>query len=152
MQLDAIPNKARGLNTSAAAHYIGFSEGFLRKARRGKTQVKGPKYRRIGNRVVYCLEDLDAFLDEFPAESSIKDAEKQPLANRQANSDNSIPDTKTEASDFLRSVAENSSRTTGGKLQQLGDNPFIRELKTKLCQLGLPDSAVPRTERRRSND
>ena len=60
---------ARGLNTSAAANYIGFSEAFLRKARRGKTKVSGPKYRRIGNRVVYLREDLDAFLDMYEAVS-----------------------------------------------------------------------------------
>ena len=62
-------NSARGLNTAAAAQYIGFSSGFLRKARRGLTQVPGPKYRRISNRVVYLREDLDQFLDQFDAES-----------------------------------------------------------------------------------
>ena len=60
---------ARGLNTAASAQYIGFSEGFLRKARRGKTEVKGPHFRRIGNRVIYLREDLDAFLDNFQPES-----------------------------------------------------------------------------------
>ncbi len=60
---------ARGLNTAASANYIGFSEAFLRKARRGKTQASGPKYRRIGNRVVYLREDLDAFLDQYDAKS-----------------------------------------------------------------------------------
>ena len=66
------PNSApapRGLNTSAAANYIGFSEGFLRKARRGMTKIPGPQYRRIGNRVVYLREELDAFLDTSEAES-----------------------------------------------------------------------------------
>jgi len=69
MTENAIPTSARGLNTVAAAHYIGFSEGFLRKARRGRTKVAGPPYRRIGNRVVYLREELDAFLDHFLVES-----------------------------------------------------------------------------------
>ena len=69
MTTHAVPTSARGLNTPAAAHYIGFSESFMRKARRGKTQVEGPKYRRIGNRVVYLREDLDAFLDMYEAVS-----------------------------------------------------------------------------------
>ena len=56
----------RGFNTRSAARYIDFSEGFLRKARRGKTKVPGPNYRRIGNRVIYLREELDAFLDQFP--------------------------------------------------------------------------------------
>lgn len=60
---------ARGLNTAASANYIGFSEAYLRKARRGKTQVSGPKYKRIGNRVVYLREDLDAFLDEYESKT-----------------------------------------------------------------------------------
>jgi hypothetical protein len=69
MQYLASNNSPRGLNTDAAAQYIGFSSGFLRKARRGLTQVPGPQYRRIGNRVVYLREDLDKFLDQFEAES-----------------------------------------------------------------------------------
>jgi hypothetical protein len=59
----------RGLKTPEAAAYIGFSEGFLKKARRSQTDVDGPKYRRIGNRVIYTLEDLDAWLDQFSVES-----------------------------------------------------------------------------------
>lgn len=59
----------RGLKTGPAADYIGFSEGFLRKARRFRTEIDGPKYRRIGNRVIYTREDLDAWLDQFNSES-----------------------------------------------------------------------------------
>jgi hypothetical protein len=59
---------SRGLNTAAAAHYIGFSAAFLRKARRLKTEINGPKFRRIGNRVIYLREDLDAWLDQFSDE------------------------------------------------------------------------------------
>jgi hypothetical protein len=59
----------RGLRTPEAAAYIGFSEGFLRKARRLETEVEGPNYRRIGNRVIYTIEDLDSWLDQFSVES-----------------------------------------------------------------------------------
>ena len=55
---------ARGLNTSNAAQYIGFSESFLRKALMGITDVEGPNFKKIGKRVVYLREDLDAFLDQ----------------------------------------------------------------------------------------
>ncbi len=55
---------ARGLATGDAAHYIGFSESFLRKARIGLTGVAGPNFKKIGKRVVYLREDLDAFLDQ----------------------------------------------------------------------------------------
>lgn len=55
---------ARGLNTSNAAQYIGFSESFLRKARMGITDVTGPNFKKIGKRVVYLREDLDAFLEQ----------------------------------------------------------------------------------------
>ena len=55
---------ARGLNTSDAAQYISFSESFLRKARMGITDVAGPNFKKIGKRVVYLREDLDAFLEQ----------------------------------------------------------------------------------------
>ena len=55
---------ARGLTTGDAAHYIGFSESFLRKARIGLTEVAGPNFKKIGQRVVYLREDLDAFLEQ----------------------------------------------------------------------------------------
>lgn len=58
------PLLARGLRTRDAADYIGFSEAFLRKARRGETTVPGPIFKRIGRRVIYLREDLDVFLDE----------------------------------------------------------------------------------------
>ncbi len=48
-----------------AADYLGVSQEFLRKARQGKTKIKGPPYRKIGERIViYTIEDLDAYIDE----------------------------------------------------------------------------------------
>ena len=64
------PLLARGLRTRDAANYIGFSEAFLRKARRVETKVPGPIFQRIGSRVIYLREDLDAFLDQSKQESA----------------------------------------------------------------------------------
>ncbi len=57
----------RGLSTADAAHYISFSESFLRKARIGLSNTPGPKFKKIGKKVVYLREDLDAFLDQGEA-------------------------------------------------------------------------------------
>ena len=59
----------RGFNTSNAAIYTDFSEGYLRKARRGLTAVPGPKFRRIGGRCIYDKAFLDEWLSSFPVES-----------------------------------------------------------------------------------
>ena len=69
MAINANVDGPRGLNTADAASYIGFSEGYLRKARRSMTEIAGPKFLRIGNRVIYLREDLDAWLDQFSDES-----------------------------------------------------------------------------------
>lgn len=58
---------ARGLRPRDAAEYVGFSEAFLKKARCGLTEVPGPRFKKIGTRVIYLLEDLDAFLDQSEA-------------------------------------------------------------------------------------
>lgn len=58
---------ARGLRPRDAAEYIGFSEAFLKKARCGLTEVPGPQFKKIGTRVVYLREDLDAFLEQSEA-------------------------------------------------------------------------------------
>ena len=58
----------RGFTTKGASHYIGTSENFLKKARRkpipGETRTPGPVFTRIGSKVIYLKEDLDAYLDE----------------------------------------------------------------------------------------
>ena len=58
------PLIARGLKTKDAAVYVGFSEAFLKKARCGLTEAPGPRFKKIGSRVVYLREDLDAFLEQ----------------------------------------------------------------------------------------
>ena len=61
------PPVARGLRERDAAAYIGHSGAFLKKARRGLTEVPGPRFRKVGSRVIYLLEDLDDFLDQSEA-------------------------------------------------------------------------------------
>ncbi len=55
---------ARALNTTGASRYVGHSEHFLKKARRGLTDTPGPKFLKIGSRVIYLREDLDTWLDQ----------------------------------------------------------------------------------------
>lgn len=59
--------QARALSTADAAHYICFSESFLRKARIGLTNTPGPKFKKIGKKVVYLRENLDSWLDQGEA-------------------------------------------------------------------------------------
>ena len=53
----------RGLSTEAAARYTGLSPSFLEKARINKTKTPGPKFRKIGKRVVYLIDELNEFLE-----------------------------------------------------------------------------------------
>ena len=59
--------KVRAFSTPNAATYIGLSVSFLEKARVNQTKTPGPKPTKIGKRVVYLREDLDAYLDNPPA-------------------------------------------------------------------------------------
>ena len=70
------PPPARGLRTGDAADYIGFSQAFLRKARCGKTEISGPKFKKIGSRVVYLREDLDAFLEQSEQDENLDQSER----------------------------------------------------------------------------
>ena len=56
-------------NTSGAARFLLCSEGYLRKARRGKTSVSGPPFRRIAGRCIYEREALDEWASSHPVES-----------------------------------------------------------------------------------
>jgi len=57
----------RGLSTAQAARYLGISESFLEKARINQTELPGPIAIKIGRRVIYRKNDLDAYLDNPPA-------------------------------------------------------------------------------------
>ena len=54
-----VPVRARWLRRPAAARYIGIDPDTLLS---WAGQKKGPKYRRIGSRVVYDVRDLDGFV------------------------------------------------------------------------------------------
>ena len=58
-----IPIEPRGLNTAAAARYIGLSTSFLEKARLNQTKTPGPLFRRKGKRILYLKNELDAYLE-----------------------------------------------------------------------------------------
>ena len=51
----------RYLRTPEAGHYLGLSGRTLEKHR---TFGTGPRYRKIGGRVIYALADLDTWADE----------------------------------------------------------------------------------------
>ena len=57
----------RGFCTVAAATYTSLSESFLQKARIGATECPGPRWRKVGNRVIYLKEDLDDWLNAQPS-------------------------------------------------------------------------------------
>ena len=54
----------RGYNTGAASNYLGLSTSWLRKARIGATSTAGPKFRKVGRRIIYTKDALDNFLDD----------------------------------------------------------------------------------------
>ncbi len=57
------PIEPRGLNTAAAARYLGLSTSFLEKARLNQTTTQGPPFRRKGKRILYLRNELDAYLE-----------------------------------------------------------------------------------------
>ena len=59
----------RGLSTAEAAQYTSVSKSFFEKARIGATETPGPQFIKVGRRVVYRRQDLDAWLDQFRADS-----------------------------------------------------------------------------------
>ena len=63
---DGPPITRRGLSEADAANYIGMSRSFLRQARMdGKrfNRTPGPPFTKIGRKVLYLKDDLDAWLE-----------------------------------------------------------------------------------------
>ena len=54
------------LNTSEAADVIGLSTSFLEKARINQTRFPGPKFIKLGKRVLYLRSELDKYLANPP--------------------------------------------------------------------------------------
>lgn len=53
------------LSTRDAATYLGLSERYLANLRCPGAKIDGPPFRRIGRRVVYLVDDLDAWLAAY---------------------------------------------------------------------------------------
>ena len=61
------PHKHRLLTEKQAAPYIGMSRSFLRQSRmngKRENRTPGPPFLKIGRKVLYLAEDLDAWLME----------------------------------------------------------------------------------------
>ena len=58
----------RALSTKHAAQYLDLSDSFLRKARMKNSNTVGPKYRKMGSKILYTIEDLNEFLDQLPTQ------------------------------------------------------------------------------------
>ena len=58
----------RAFSTPRAAVYLGLSESFLEKSRVNQPKTPGPVATKIGKRVVYLRENLDAYLENPPTE------------------------------------------------------------------------------------
>ena len=59
LEASRVPN--RYLRTTEAGRYLGLSGRMLEKHR---TYGTGPRYRKIGGRVIYALNDLEAWADQ----------------------------------------------------------------------------------------
>lgn len=65
-QNNLVENISRGVNEKAAARYIGMSVSFLQKDRMNgvlANRTKGPRYLKVGKRVIYLREELDNWLN-----------------------------------------------------------------------------------------
>jgi hypothetical protein len=60
-----LPARQRALRREAASRYIGVDAATLQDWA-GEKPPKGPPFRRLGGRVVYLIEELDAYLDALP--------------------------------------------------------------------------------------
>jgi hypothetical protein len=65
-----LPLAPKYLRTEAAARYLTLDPATLAdwRGERGK----GPRYRKIGGRVVYSIADLDAWLEEHPLQGGVR--------------------------------------------------------------------------------
>ena len=64
-----LPPRRRYLRPDAAATYLGLDAGTLSNWR---STGSVPRYKKVGARVTYALEDLDDFMAQFPLHGSGK--------------------------------------------------------------------------------
>ncbi len=60
-----LPVRQRALRREAASRYIGVDAATLQDWA-GERPPKGPPFRRLGGRVIYLIDELDAYLDALP--------------------------------------------------------------------------------------
>ena len=77
-------NQERYLRTPDAARYLGLSPRTLEKHR---TFGTGPTYRKIGGRVVYAIDDLQAWADR-----GVQSSTSDPFGNRVSPARRSKPE------------------------------------------------------------
>ena len=58
----------RFLNEIEAASYLALSRSYLRKSRMKKDPLPGPRWRRLGRKIIYDVRDLDFFAESLPHE------------------------------------------------------------------------------------
>ena len=61
-----IQDAKRAISEAQAAHYLGMSRSFLRQDRMNgqrENRTPGPRFIRIGKRIRYLIDDLDAWLE-----------------------------------------------------------------------------------------
>ncbi len=68
----------RGLKPPAAGHYIGWSVSWLKKARQGMTDIPGPPFRKIGNRILYFKDELDIWMNELGPSMTVLPGKENP--------------------------------------------------------------------------
>ena len=63
-----------GFGTKHAAEWFDVSESFLRKTRMKRKpdeeRIEGPKYKKVGTKVIYTIEFLKEWLDQLPTQSA----------------------------------------------------------------------------------
>jgi predicted DNA-binding transcriptional regulator AlpA len=84
MSASPIPGAPRFVRTQQAAAYLGLSHRTLEKHR---TYGTGPAYRKLGGRVLYAVDDLQAWADRGarvsttdPGVGEVLPAKRHPLA------------------------------------------------------------------------
>jgi len=71
---EQIEQAKRALSEAQAACYIGMSRSFLRQDRMNghrENRTPGPRFIRIGKRIRYLVDDLDAFLEAHAVEREV---------------------------------------------------------------------------------
>lgn len=62
-----LPVRARFLRADATARFLGIDKVTMAEWR---SKGVGPRYRKIGNRVVYSVDDLVSFVEQHPLQGS----------------------------------------------------------------------------------